>query len=538
MKDKMQSHINDALKHYLNGDYDLAERLCNELLKQNGDDFYAIYLLGGIAQKQHQYQKAIDYFYNAIKLNPNHHETYHNLGLALHKKNKLDEAIINYKKAIQLNSNAYEIYYSLGLALQDRNEINQAIINYTKSLQLNPNYYQAYDSLGFALLEKNQIDKAIIQFKKSIQLNSNYPQAYNNLGVALQNLNKLDDAEINYKKAIQLNPNYYEAYSNLGVVLQKQNKFDDAIINYRKAIQINPSFHEGYSNLGIIQLLLLDFKNGWQNYQHRLLLKNSNFFYNPSLTKPTYTNQDLNNKTLYLYHEQGLGDTIMMSRFLNHFINMKAHVVFYVPKNLKKLLQVNFPTADIITEPYQKDYDYHLPVMSIPMVLHINHKNMPLTAGYLSVNKSSIEINHANSFRTDKKKIGIVWKGNSKHKNDKNRSFDLKTFLTRIDHQDNQQYYSLQVDLSDKEKQLLNENNMIDLGSNFTDFYDTATAISYLDALISIDTSVAHLSAALSIPTYIILPATDVDWRWGYQGETSYWYDSITLIRDGDVFKL
>ncbi|MCF6768276.1 tetratricopeptide repeat protein [Thiotrichales bacterium 19S11-10] len=531
-------NINDALTFYTSGNYTSAEDICNALLKNSHHKFDAISLLGCISLQQKRPQKAIDYFSQAIELNSRDHRVYNNLALALVQLDQTHQAIINYEKAIELNPNYYQAYNNLGMAFEILERSENAIINYKKAVQINPNYFRAHYNLGIILHQEKELDEAIVHYKKAIQLDPNNYEVYNNLASVFQDQNRDEDAKYHYEKAIELNPNYYQAYNNLGVIFQKLNQPSEAEDNYKKSIQLNPEFFEAYKNLGFTQLFNFDFENGWTNYQYRLQTSSHKNFYMPITEKPVYSNQDLKGKILYLYSEQGHGDAIMATRFINHFANADTSIILYVPENLQKLFEINFPNIVVIDKPYNESFDYHLSIMHIPVVLHINNKNMPLTNGYLSVDDNDIKQYKDKLFQSDKQKIGIVWRGNPEHQNDKNRSFDLKTFLTKIDRKENQQYYSLQVDISEDEKNLLVENNIIDLGHHFTNFYDTAIAISCLDALISIDTSVAHLGGALNISTYIVLPKVGIDWRWGAQGESSYWYNSVRLIRDGKTVNL
>ncbi|MCF6807482.1 tetratricopeptide repeat protein [Thiotrichales bacterium 19S9-12] len=537
MKNNNSKSINDIMILCQEGKFDQAEELCHSFLKQNEHDINILYLLGDIYVKQKQLKKAVYYFTQIVGLNPKHHEAYYNLAIILSILNKLDEAIINYKKVIQIQPDYYKAHYGLASIYLKQNKFNKAADLLKKAVQINPNHYQSHNSLGVALHNLDQLDNATTHYKIAAKLNPRFDTAYYNLAQLLKDQLKLHKAIANYQIAIKINPNSYKAYNDLGIIYKDQQKFNEAAICYQKAIQINPRYHNAYFNLGIMQLYSFDFENGWKNYQYRRLIESNNI-YILQTDKPEYINQALDNKTLYLYHEQGLGDTIMILRFLNHLIQISAHIVLYIPVSLVQIVKDNFPTVEITTTPYQKYYDFHLPVMSIPAIMKINRDNMPLTDCYLSANSSTIQFYKTNYFQNNKQKIGIVWKGKSIHQNDKNRSLSLSSFLERINRKKNQQYYSLQMETSDDEKKLLSKNNIIDLGASFSNFSQTAAAISSLDHIISIDSSIVHLAGALSIATWVLLPNVEIDWRWGYQGETSYWYDSVRLIRDDRMISL
>jgi hypothetical protein len=126
-------------------------------------------------------------------------------------------------------------------------------------------------------------------------------------------------------------------------------------------------------------------------------------------------------------------------------------------------------------------------------------------------------------------KIGIVARGSSSFVNDKHRSFDLKVLVTQLPK--NASYIVLQKDLSDSELMFIDSfDNIFAPGKKLKTFSDTAAICKHLDQVISVDTGVAHLSAALGSPTSVLL-AYRPDWRWGAEGETTGWYPSARLIR-------
>ena len=126
-------------------------------------------------------------------------------------------------------------------------------------------------------------------------------------------------------------------------------------------------------------------------------------------------------------------------------------------------------------------------------------------------------------------KIGIVARGSNSFVNDKSRSFDLKVLIAQLPK--NASYIVLQKDLSDYERTFIDSfDNIVAPGKKLETFSDTAAICKHLDLVISVDTGVAHLSAALGTPTSVLL-AYRPDWRWGAEGETAEWYPSARLIR-------
>ena len=138
------------------------------------------------------------------------------------------------------------------------------------------------------------------------------------------------------------------------------------------------------------------------------------------------------------------------------------------------------------------------------------------------------EIVRAHAGDRGKLRIGLVWSGNPKHDNDHNRSIPLQTLLQVLDVKAS--FVSLQKDLRAGDAGLLAQSGIVDLTSQLTDFAETAALVSSLDLIITVDTSVAHLAAALGRPTWILLPFVP-DYRWLLDREDSPWYPTVRLFR-------
>ncbi len=129
-------------------------------------------------------------------------------------------------------------------------------------------------------------------------------------------------------------------------------------------------------------------------------------------------------------------------------------------------------------------------------------------------------------------RIGLVWSGNPAHRNDHNRSIPLRT-LSRVLDVD-ATFVSLQKEPKpDDRAVLLERSGIVDLTAHLTDFVETAALIGCLDLVITVDTSVAHLAAALGCPTWILLPYTP-DYRWLLDRDDSPWYPTVRLFRQSD----
>jgi Glycosyltransferase family 9 (heptosyltransferase) len=133
----------------------------------------------------------------------------------------------------------------------------------------------------------------------------------------------------------------------------------------------------------------------------------------------------------------------------------------------------------------------------------------------------------------DRLRVGLVWSGNPKHKNDHNRSIPLQMLSPILDV--DATFVSLQKDpRPDDKAALLDRADIVDLTEHLTDFVESAALISCLDLVITVDTSVAHLSGALGRPTWVLLPYTP-DYRWLLDRDDSPWYPTLRLFRQDET---
>ena len=241
-----------ALQNHKKNNFQIAEKLYNEILKSSPFHEGAQSNLGILYNQLGKPQKAINCFEKAIQINPNSANGYYSLGVIFTQLGESQKAINYYEKAIQINPNFANAYYSLGVIFAQLEESQKAISCYEKAIQINPNHIHAHNNLGVIFAQLGESQKAINCFEKAIQINPNHIDAHNNLGTILNELGESQKAISCYEKAIQINPNFANAYYNLGTILNELGESQKAISCYEKAIQINPNYIDAHNNLGVI----------------------------------------------------------------------------------------------------------------------------------------------------------------------------------------------------------------------------------------------------------------------------------------------
>jgi tetratricopeptide (TPR) repeat protein len=490
---------------------------------------------GLVFQKRGQIDEAIKCYIKSIELNPNNANPYINLGSILQEKWQIDEAIKNYKIALSLRPNDAVANYNIASAFHKIGQVDKAIAFYNKALQLNPNSF-VYNNLGNALIDKSQLDEAILCFQKSLQIDPNYANAYSNLGVAFKEKWQIDKAITCFLKAIRLNPNHADAFNNLGSISSMNGQLDESIKYFKKAIQLNPNHADAHFGLSLTLLSLGNFAEGLKEHEWRWksrdFLKNNCFHKPDNFPHPILNGLDLAGQTIMIYAEQGLGDEIQFIRYAPLVAQHGAKVIIECHQELSSLLQSIEGVKQFIVqgEPLP-DFDMQCPLLTLPLVFNTTLENIPAEVPYISVTSMLIQkwkdkIQQDNS----RLKIGLVWQGNPKHKNDINRSIPFAHFSPFAKLSDIT-FYSLQKGKASEHAKLFSTGmKFLDLTEEINDFSDTAALIKNLDLIISVDTAVTHLAGALGKPVWTLIPFRS-DWRWMLNRDHSPWYPTMRLFR-------
>jgi len=482
-----------------------------------------------------QLEQAIVAYRQALALKPNFPEAYHNLGLALHRIGQLDEAIAALRQALALDPRLPDVYNHLGQALREQGRLDEAIATFRQAVALKPDLPEAFNGLGIALRDQGHLDQAIAACRQAIALKPHYPEAYGNLGNALRDTGHLDDAIAAYRHAIALNPVLPETHNNLGAAFQSQGQLDEAIAAFRHAIALNPSYPEAHDNLALLLLVRGDFDQGWKEYEWRWLCKS---FPSPRWrgVQQQWDGSDLTHRTILLHAEQGFGDTLQFIRYMSHVAARGGKVFVLCPPELRRLLQGTPGVEQWLSagEPLPP-IDVHCPLLSLPLAFGTTLQSIPHIVPYLKADAEGVEWWRKElADRHRHFKVGLVWAGNPRHQNHRNRSVSLAA-LAPLAQVQGVSFFSLQKGAAGLEaKNPRPELKLIDRTAELRDFADTAALIAQLDLVISVDTAVAHLAGAMGKPVWTLLPFVP-DWRWLLEREDSPWYPTMRLFRQPSI---
>jgi len=449
---------------------------------------------------------------------------------------KYDKALNIYNNALELYSNDFFIYYLKGNLYLDTNEYKKSINEYNNCLKINPYLMEAICNKGIAYYSIGKYEESINYYNEVISANKDIEEAYYNRGNSKQAMQNYKDACTDYDVAIKINPNESQYYYAKANALQELHQFKCALKNYELALKINPENLDATFNKSLTLLMIGEYSEGFKLYEsrHKRYIDNQ---YIKKGKKIWDGRESIKNKIILITKEQGLGDFLQFIRLLKNLKEMGCKIILETPKSLKEIVYSMNCVDELIEDSDQvKIYDYYCPILSLPLALKIKINKIPNKTPYIYINEKKLYDWNKKIGEKNKKRIGMVWKGSdvkdiNNNKNLSTRKIVLKDLLEALP--ENFEYYSLQKEIDENEKYLLNIYNVKDYMSEVSDFTDTGSICKLMDIIISVDTSVAHLCGALGIETWLLLPY-HCDWRWMMNEEDFKWYPTIKYFKQNE----
>lgn len=315
---------------------------------------------------------------------------------------------------------------------------------------------------------------------------------------------RFDEAQALMTEALEKAPNDGRFWATQGLLLMDMNRPQEAIEAFDKAFQFGAPTN--FAKIGRAMALL-----GAMKLPEGLLGYESRFEMNKPLphSMPRWQGEPLKNKVLLVEAEQGLGDSLMFSRFLDR---IEGNYVFSVQPSLQRL----FPNARRLGEEVRADY--WIPLMSLPNVVGPDISYRPIQPQRLMPLVSDASVN-----------IGIFWKAKAggtmgpqeeRHGQQKSMPMELLLDLATIP---NVRLHSLQFAESAKTSWgIVNE-------PPIHDFADMASYMAQMDLIVGVDTAPIHLAGMMNRPTILLLNYSG-SWQWG-TGDATPWYSTIRIFR-------
>jgi tetratricopeptide (TPR) repeat protein len=530
---EISSWYNLGEVEFLEDKFEDAVRAFEKVLEQDPDSLSARIKLGVALRKMGCLEEARNYFQDIIIIDPKNVAAQNNIGIVETELDNLSGAKIAFQTALSVEPSYPDAHFNLGNVYWEERNYEVAAECFQKTLELEENNQIAYYHLALCMQKLKKYAEALVIIDNLIaNCGENIEQKAQFLGERAniyRDLGRFNEAIHDIETAVSFSPRDPALLGNKALTLLHAGQIEDAISIYKLAVLSDPGDEEVKSHLAQALLLGGYFREGWREFEIRL---NSPAMVAKQSVMPgdIWRGQDLTDKHLLIWCEQGLGDAIQFLRFVSLVTVEARQVTLLCPDRLKLLLN-SFDGAITILDnvKFSCDVDFNLPLMSLPYLMGL--ESILESNPYLFADSNLIDHWDKILGYRGKPRIGIAWQGNPAYEADHQRSIPL-SYLQPLFLNKNYEFVSLQrgfgcEQLSDFSNDIVVLGDGVDKSGAFV---DTAAIMENLDLVITSDTAIAHLSGALGKPVWLLLPKTP-DWRWLLHKDHSPWYANMKIFR-------
>lgn len=409
--------------------------------------------------------------------------------------------------------------------LHNTGKLKEAIPLYQEMLEKDGNNPESWYAAGIALLAMRDYKGASNFLEHALGIAPTSVSCSYNLGIAYDAQGDYGNAERCYLNAIRHDPYCVLAHVNLGSLCYRAGKPVDGYHHHTEALKPQIVGREERAGRALIALLRKDWRRGYREYEERLQLPNMRALDPMPTVGRAWRGQKLRpDRTILLYHEQGMGDTLMMLRYVER-VSSQCPVILMVQPALKRLVQEqNIPGVEqvFVRGEDHPDFYYHCPMMSLPWAFRDEGLEPYWNGAYIK----APEVSEVPKLGTETLKVGVAWTSDSAHQNSKDRNCPFKHFA-KLFQVEGITWVNVNVPRPPNTLERV-PGEIYEVPIN--DFHDTAAVVSQLDLLISIDSATAHLAGAMGIKTWLLTPSAP-EFRWGLEMDTTPWYPGHKLYR-------
>lgn len=525
------SDLKEIVDYIINKNFDQALKLCE--IYQNEKNKYIIFNFKGVIYlSQNNFENAEINFLDSLKENDKFIDPLNNLIQLYSRKKDYGKLLFYAKKLIEIDSSNPSYNYKLGYALEQNNKIEESIEYYKNCINFNgKDKLKALNNIGSILSKSKKYKIANQYYLDCLKIDQNNPLTINNLLSNYLELRDDKNSDILYEKAKNIDQNITHFLYNKAEYLIQKNQLDDAIEilenNKNKDLKFFIKLIRVYSLIGkkdkaqnllnelkkidskdpdYLQFLGMrflfqgDFEIGWKYYEHRnTKLKNI------LNDRPEWKGENIHQKSIVVYNEQGLGDSIQFSKFIIPLLKLTKNVTFLVQKNIIDIFKKDIPNLKIVSKEdfHDKEFDFKI---SLGSLIKFFYKEK-INENFL-INNNLFDLPFV--LNKDKLNVGIAWSGSFNGPNEPYRSIPLEA-LNKIFSLD-VNFYCLQKEIWERDLVQFKKTKITNLG-NYS-LSDMVKIIQNLDLVLSSDTSILHLAASLNKETWGLLNLYP-DWRWG-----------------------
>ena len=462
-------------------------------------------------------------YHDVLSIDPNEPNALHLIGVLAWQRDDLDLAEEFVRRAITIHDQAAIYYSNLGGIMRQKGDLPDSIRQYEMALQIDPSHDVARKELG---------------------------QSLHRYGLALTGQHRWEDVKVLYNRILELEPNNTATLNNLAGILQHQNNRSQALAYYSQAIRAEPENLLVRYNRGICYLTEQRLPEGWsdfigtESYWRAMQDKRINL---PWINHPLWRGEDLQDKKILLWGDQGIGDEIVYASMVPELIERGAIVTLECNQRLVPLFERAFPSTSVLPRENpplpDNDFEYQCPGLWLACQLRPVADSFSKQPSFLKADPNKIS-SLRQRYKVFGKKyiVGLSWftaspawgLARSIPLPDMLRDLDLANTLI-IDMQ-----YGNTGEAWDEAQHVFPELTVFHdpYVDQFLDMDMFAAQVAACDAVYTISNTTSHVAGALGVPAVVLMSDIGLTWYWFAAGNKSPWYPSLHLLRPGDPDRL
>jgi len=485
---------------------------------------------GTASYRSGAWEDALACFDLALRLQPQRNDLHNIRARVCEQLGRLDEALNSIDCALQIEPGNLADLRNRASLLRRLGKPEAALSSLEAALALGPDDADTLVRRAMILNEVDRRDEALDCIERASRIQPDSTSIVNARVIILDNLGRYQEALLDLDRMLANDPDHLDAINNTGMILARIGELEKALICYDRSLALQSDQPQARYNRSLVRLGLGDWIRGFQEFESRWStppLQNRR----PHGLGPLWTGEeDVNRKTVLLYHEQGYGDTLQCLRYVPQLTTRGASVILAVPEALRRLALTVPGVSQVVSggEPLPH-HDFQSPLMSLPLAFRTTPDTIPAPIPYLRAEKTLLDRWARRLGPRVKFRIGLVWGGRRYAPINYPRDIPLDDLrpLLELD----AQFISLQKEVTACDRPALATLRHLELlGENLEDFADTAALIEQLDLVITVDTAIVHLAGALGKPVWLLNRKASC-WRWLQSGTDSPWYPTLRQFR-------
>jgi tetratricopeptide (TPR) repeat protein len=545
---ELEAIVAQAVAHHRAGRVETAEQMYREILAKAPDHPRVLHNLGMIHLQRQAFDLALPLLARAAAVNPGEPQMWVSCGHALISAGQFETADRLAADRLGAIPEGRAVVVRLrqvwGARLLEADRLAEAEAQYLALTDIAPADAEAHADLGYVRLRRGDNSGGLASLRQATTLDPANVRAWVNLSSAHLALGEAEATVFACRKALALEPGNGPAHQNLGVALATLGQRDAGLAALDQAVQDDPDPGQAQFRRSLVRLMGGDFAGGWRDYEARwrteTFLKSSVTVATPELQARLdldCTVADLAGARVLLLSEQGVGDQIMFASMIPDLLRAAAEVTLACDPRLLGLFRESFPGLTVIdprtTAVSLSQFDKVLAMGGLGRLFRNQAGDFPGEPYLRPGVEARARWRGRMGPKSGRLRVGLSWRGGIEATRIAHRSLALEQLSPILD-LPQCEVVSLQYGDVAAEIGRFNLGRVRPLrmfaAEETDDFEDLAALVETLDIIVSVQTTLVHLTGALGKPGLAMLP-TRPEWRYGVQGDSMPWYGSIRLLR-------